>query len=398
VLAYNGGLRWKSPIGLSVEARYDMFRRTSESTFALDPSYTPAMSVQVRQALTRGFGLDVNKAFITVARIGHEASLTSFHDAVLRLAERVEDSYWGVAFAEENLKVARQALLTSEELLRNTQARREADVVADLDVFSAETAVASRNEQVLRAANDLANARDGLLRLILPARDLEAWNVQIVLVDKPRAVVTDDQVDVVRSIETAFERRPDLRSAALAMEIEDVQIDRARNDALPQIDLIGGWTQNGLGETHNDSHGKLFGGRFYDLSVGLEVEVPIFNVGPKARLEEAEARRRRALRQRQSLEQTVVFEVRAAARDMQSARERIRASSIAVELAEKQLQAEQDRLSEGLSTSFDVLQKEEDLTSARVVLISARLDYVRARLRLRRAEGTLLTAFDIEIE
>jgi HAE1 family hydrophobic/amphiphilic exporter-1 len=396
VLSWNGGARVKTELGTGIELRYELSKRTTDNVFALDPTITPAFVAEVSQPLLKGFGLDINRAFITVARLGHEASVEGYQDAALSVALGVEDAYWLFAAALENQKVAEQTLVTAKELLKNVRERRDAGTVADIEVFSAEAGVASREEQLIRAKNTVMNAQDQLLRLILPPQALVEWDVTVVPLDQPR--LDESITDIVQLIETAFERRPDLHAAALQTDIETVQIERARNDALPTLNLVGSWAQLGLGDGHHDSHEELLSGRFYDWSIGLSFEYPLFNIGPSAAAREAEARRRRALRRRDVLEQDIVLEVRTAAREIETNRERIRAAGYSVELARKQLKAAQDRLDNGLATSFDVLQKEEDLTSARVVEISARIDYVRARARLARATGVLLEQYDIEVE
>lgn len=394
--AWNGGVRWQSLIGTGIELRYDYGWRTTASRFFLDPAVRPSFTASVRQPLLRNFGLDVNKTFVTVARHNHAMARAQLEAALVQLAFEVEQAYWTYLGARETEKVAEQALRTARELLERAEAQLRAGAAIPLDVLQARVGVATREEELIRARNDAANAADALLRLITAPGQHRAWDVRVVALDAPR--IDPEPLDVNALIADALGRRPELQALQTAIAAETARRELADNQRLPSVDLVASWTQLGLGDSHHNAHEALFTGEFYRWSVGLEVEVPIFNLAARGAAEAAQARVRRAERQRDSLEQVVVLEVRTAARDIAAARERVRSARLSVELAEQQLEAEQVRLRHGAATNFDVLEKEEALSAARRLEIAARIDHALAKARLLRARGRTLEQLAIDVE
>jgi outer membrane protein TolC len=94
----------------------------------------------------------------------------------------------------------------------------------------------------------------------------------------------------------------------------------------------------------------------------------------------------------------VLTEVRRTARAVEAAAEAIDLAKKSTDLAEKNLDAEQKRYDNGLSTSFQVLEIQEDLTLARSREVTSIAAYRRALALFYRSQGRLLETNGIEIE
>ena len=94
-----------------------------------------------------------------------------FLDRVLTVIASVEQTFWEMVFANENLKVAQAALKAAEELLASNRAKAKAGVMSIVDVLQAEAAVASRVEQILVAEKSIRDQEDQLRRLLNPAEE-----------------------------------------------------------------------------------------------------------------------------------------------------------------------------------------------------------------------------------
>ncbi|MBH0179725.1 MAG: TolC family protein, partial [Nitrospira sp.] len=123
----------------------------SRGGFLFNPAWTGGLGLTLTQPLLRNAGIDVNKTFIKVAQNNSDVEQHVFRDRVLTVIASVEQAYWEVVFANENLKVAQAALKAAEELLATNRAKSKAGIMSIVDVLQAETAVASRVEQVLVA-------------------------------------------------------------------------------------------------------------------------------------------------------------------------------------------------------------------------------------------------------
>jgi outer membrane protein TolC len=90
--------------------------------------------------------------------------------------------------------------------------------------------------------------------------------------------------------------------------------------------------------------------------------------------------------QLRALELQVATEVTNAALQVENSLTRYEAASVARQLAETRLQAEQSRFEVGLSTNFFVVQAQRDLATAQNTELRALLDYRRFLVDLERAQ------------
>jgi outer membrane protein TolC len=125
--------------------------------------------------------------------------------------------------------------------------------------------------------------------------------------------------------------------------------------------------------------------------------VPLPNTSARHAVSKTELELRRARTQKKRLEQTIILEVRKAARNLEASQEAIDAARDAERAAQEQLRAERIRLEYGESTPFDVLQREEDLVDRENELIGAFQAYRTSVTALDRAQGTILRNRNIKI-
>jgi outer membrane protein len=146
------------------------------------------------------------------------------------------------------------------------------------------------------------------------------------------------------------------------------------------------------------SLGNLVRMRFPDASVGVQVSIPLGNRAAKADVAVAQSAKRQTLSLRDKEAQRIAVEVRNAVTALQTASQRLEAARVSREAAEVQLQAEQDRFQAGLTTTFLVLTRQNDLAAARVTETTALAAYRRGLAELARARGTLLRDRAITLE
>lgn len=125
--------------------------------------------------------------------------------------------------------------------------------------------------------------------------------------------------------------------------------------------------------------------------------MPLGHRAARAELATAESVKRQTLNARERLLLLIGVEVRNAVTALDTAAARIEVARAAREAAEVQLQAEQDRYTAGLTTTFLVLTRQNDLATARLGETSALAAYRRALVELSRARGTLLAERRIEL-
>ena len=98
--------------------------------FLFNPAWTGGLAMTLTQPLLRNAGLDVNKTFIRIAQNNAAVEEHVFRDRVLTVLATVEQTYWELVFANENLKVAEAALKAAQNLLAENRAKAKAGVMS----------------------------------------------------------------------------------------------------------------------------------------------------------------------------------------------------------------------------------------------------------------------------
>src|SRR5689334_1452500 len=83
--------------------------------FLFNPSWTGGLAFTLTQPLLKNAGIEVNRTFIKVAQDNAMVEQHVFRDRVLTVITTVEQTYWELVFANENLKVAQAAMKAAEE-------------------------------------------------------------------------------------------------------------------------------------------------------------------------------------------------------------------------------------------------------------------------------------------
>jgi len=363
--------------------------------FLFNPSYTGGLVLTLTQPLLRNAGIDITKTFIRVAQNNAIVEEHVFRDRVLTVLATVEQTYWEVVFANENLKVAEAALKAAQELLATNRAKAKAGIMSLVDVLQAEAAVASRVEQVLVADKTIRDQEDQLRRLLNPAEEDLRQDLRLTPLDQP--VVSLEPISLQEAIDIAIEQRPEIVQAKKNMESSDFNTKFAKNQILPTLSFQGTMGMAGLGKDYGDSVNNNFSGDFYNYGAGLVLSYPLGNRSARNTYNKRQLEEKNAEASLVSVRQQIIVGVREAVRRVQTDFKRIETTRSARIMAEKQLQAEQERLKVGLSTTRFVLDFQRDLATAQGNELRATIDYNKSLSNLARHKATTLDRYNLRL-
>ncbi|MDE3119434.1 MAG: TolC family protein, partial [Nitrospirota bacterium] len=364
--------------------------------FLFNAGWTSGLALTLTQPLLKNFGTDINKTFIAVAQNNAKVEEHVFTDRVLTVIATVEQTYWEVVFVNENLKVAQAALKAAEELLASNRAKAKAGVMAIVDVLQAEAAVASRIEQVIIAEKAIRDQEDQFRRLLNPSEEELRQDVQLIPVDQP--VKSLEPLSLEEAIDVALKMRPEILQAGKNTETAELNTKFAKNQLLPNLAFQGTGGLAGLGKDASDMFSRNFGGDYYNYGAGLVLSYPLGNRSAWSQYNKRQLEGRNAQVSLQSVRQQVIVGVREAVRRVQTDFKRIETTRSARIMAEKQLQAEQERLNVGLSTTRFVLDYQRDLATSRGNELRAVVDYNKSLSNLARTKATTLERYKIELQ
>jgi outer membrane protein TolC len=147
----------------------------------------------------------------------------------------------------------------------------------------------------------------------------------------------------------------------------------------------------------SDSLKDVFGFKFRNVSFGLTLNIPLSNFLSRAAYAQAQVNLEQTSLELKNLEQVVLTEIKIALREAEMNQKRIQALKTARELALKQLEAEEEKLRAGYSTSYFVLQYQSELSLQQSQELAAMIEYRLSLAGLSRALGISLLENNIRI-
>lgn len=389
------GVTQRFVTGGSVTARTALDRRRESTSLAplFNPVYTSDLSLSLTQPLLQGFGVTINRAAIERARLGITRARLDFKSVVLTVIRDVERAYFSLAFAREQLAVRKFSLEVAETLFRENKARLDTGVATNLDVLQSEVGVANARRDLLLAQQDVNDGEDTLLDLI-GRFEFTATPGPVSLPDDPVPEVSFDT-----SYALALANAPDYAANKILAEQLELDASVARNNRLPVLDLGAGIGYNG--DDRRNAGGALASsssGDSYDWQVDLTLSLPWGLRAERARYRQALTNLDRQQVFIRQLDQSLLLQVRAAVRAVETNRETVAVSALATELSQKQFETEKARYEAGLSTYRFVEDSRQDLDTARVNELLAKVNLRIALSELARLEGTSLARYAVTLE
>ena len=138
--------------------------------------------------------------------------------------------------------------------------------------------------------------------------------------------------------------------------------------------------------------------KYNTFSIGLNISLPFHNKTAEANLGRSLAIESQTELQERKQLQTIEVDVRNSYRSVTNAKRNLDAARLSRQYAETQLDAEQKKFASGLSTTFLVLTRQNDLIQARGAEVNGLAAYNNAIAALQQATGTTLTSNNVEIK
>ena len=366
-------------------ARYE----TSGSSAFPERQFSSEWVASYRQPLLRGAWTDYNLAPINAARYRQSQAGHDFDRSVQDTLLQIVQAYWELVYAREDWRVVGTALAVALEQLRITEERIRVRELAPRDRVADEAEVARRREELIRAENAIRSREDDLRRLLFDASDPLLWKINLRPTSGIDAPAKRGEIAFEPLAAVAYESRPDLRAQRSALAVAEVDLLQTERDTLPALDLIGGYSSDGVRDEFHSAFADSADQQYPDWSLRLEFSIPLGNQAARSRWQRQSLEVERQRRILHALTLDVTAQVRDAARNLQSFAESIAASSESVRLATSNLETEQVKLRVGASTNFEVQRRNQELSEARSRLIRNQVDYRIAESRLLHAQGLL---------
>jgi outer membrane protein TolC len=362
------------------------------------------LTLTLTQPILRGAGKLVNTTRIRAAENARGMAAAQLQVQVMQTMAEVVKAYWDLVGTIENLNVREESLGNAERLLHIQETRREIGTAADIEVLSAKAGVATRQSDVISARTLVGDAEDRLKQLLNVYDGAYFSTARVIPIDRPdnlsSPLINMTNFEAVRemAVERALDQRPELLMAQLEIQNAVLEEKRARNEMLPQVDLIATIGQGGRDHKPRQVFYGIRGGNDTVESYGLQGSVPLGNRAARGQHLRARLAREQSEQRLEQTRQQIMANIHIAIRNVLKNSVLVETNRQTVNMSSAEATAEEKRLRLGVSTSYTVLQKQEDLTAAQVQELQARISYEQSLIDFQLAEGTLLETLGIEYE
>jgi outer membrane protein TolC len=345
------------------------------------------LSLSVIQPLLRDAGVGVNLASVRVARLDERAHLLGLQAAVSQSVTQIILAYREFLRAQEQVRIAQDALLRSRQLLDINRDLIEAGRMARFDSVQTEADVATQEFAVEEATNQLDAGRMMLLQLL--ALDLDTR------VEASEGLDAHEfQIDVAQARRIALENAPEYLSQVAASQSADIDLKVARNQRLWDVSLVLG--ANYSRDDTRDGQ-TVVQPRGWDKYAGVQVSIPIGDLTRKQNEVHAAVNASDQQLQVDQARQALEQRVNDAVRDVSTRWRQYQIAGRARDLSARKLDIEREKLQVGRSSNFQVLSFEADLRNAASTRVNALISYLNALTLLDLQLGMTLRSWDVEL-
>jgi outer membrane protein len=397
---------WGTSLNLNV---FSSMTDTTRAYTVINPSYYSNVRLDLTQPLLKGFGSKVGKIEAVKAERSRAIADANLLSKAFLTVFQVEDAYWNLVLARENLQVNELSLANSREILTRNREAARIGTKSGIDVLSSETEVARYEDSVQAGLRTVQLREDQLKKLLnLPAGGGEP----IIPLDPPTIALRDVKAEDV--LRVALENRPELTASRRRMENSATDLAYSKNQSLPQLDLkLALWNpgQSGIKNIYQDnnpfsgiildrivggrtdSFSDILKGRYKNWEINVNLSIPLANLLSRTGVARARMAQDQIQLQYEKQVKDIEFEVLDIVRELQAKARKIESSTRFRELTEKRVASETQRYQQGLVGSEWLFNYQRDLANAKSSEIQAVVDYKIALARLDRVMGTS-TRFD----
>ncbi|WPL19559.1 type I secretion outer membrane protein, TolC family [Thiorhodovibrio winogradskyi] len=391
-LDYSVGVKGMLPTGGDYRLYYQMedLANSLQSDAVYGNENVAEAALEVTQPLFKNAGLKVNRAGIDIAYQEQGITADRLQKTRMTVAYQAHLAYATMQFALARLKLDEQML--EHERGRGEQIAKLFDEgrVSAAQVDLSRSVLRRRAAQVSAARRQLRRTASEARRLLIGAEQRQLTGV----------LPSETQLALIPMVSPNFSRleqlindRPEFKEAKKVLTQEDLRLEVARNQTLPDINLRFILGKTGLGDDVRSAHNKLDGPHEF-WEVGLQVNVPLGGKSAKSQLAAARIKKQQALDTLRSLALLIHDEILVAHEELQQTTSEAKEYQQSVTALERVTRENQTRVEQGQMNQLDLISGQLDLLDARKMLVEKIYEQRRAALTLALAEGGILEWFD----
>ncbi len=422
---YNFGYTQGFLPGETLALTFDNSRTTSNSIFNFySPTINTSFNAQITQHLLQGFGWTVNGRYIAITKNNRRITDSSFRAQLLYTIDQIENIYWGLVGAYEDVQAKEGALKQSQQLASDDQKQLQIGTLAPLQLVYDNSNVASDRQALISSQTTLEYQQLIMKQAI--ARNLDDpifAAAPVVPTDRVSLDQTqEEQLPVEQLVQAAYANSPTIEQALLGLKNQEITLKSVRNALLPQLDVYGFYGASGLAGAksplitcgaggffnpcagtpgtkipYSSAFQNLFNSSGSNKGVGVNLNIPLLNRQAQAQQARAELEYRQSQMHLQQIYVQLRMNVTNQLFALQQDRAQVQSAQASLQYATQALDAEQKKYRLGASTTSIVLVQTRSQEAAQDSLIAAQTTYAVDRAALSQLVADTLDKYGISI-
>lgn len=412
--------------GTQLQVGFDNNYTTSNSFFnSYSPAYTSTLNVQLTQHVLQGFGWGINGRFVVQAKNDRRIADSAFRQQLLYTINQVENIYWGLVSAYEDLQAKQHAVDQSSALLKDNEKQLQIGTLAPLDVVSARSGLETDKQALISSQSNLEYQQ--LLMKQAITRSLEdptIANAPVIPTDRVSLAETpEEHASIDELVRQADANSPTIEQATINLKNDQITLKGVKNGMLPTLDVTAFYGATGLGGmqspscvdfqsgapcpktglgsyppvTYGTAVSNLFNSSSPNKGIGFNLSIPIRNRTAQAEQARSVLEYRQAQMRLQQLYVQTRMQVINAQYALTNDRAAVQSATVTRDYDQQSLKAEITKLRLGASTTANVLEQQRALATAESTLISATAKYAIDRAALAQILASTLDRYNISI-
>ena len=337
--------------------------------------------------------VDLQQPIYTFGRLKDEVSLAQLGLSLAKLdlteeqrsfIVEIKRAFYGYILALEVVGVQEETLAQREDAYEIAKARRQAGLVADFEVLSAESDVESFRPEVISASNNVELALLGVLDL-LDVGDTGDFEIELIGELKPEyhEFYRDEM------IERAMEGNYNLQQYRTSINVARYQESLKKDERKPFIGAFSNYTINSTFDTSTGANDYTNWDGI--LSVGVNVSVPLSALLPYSR--ESSEKKQSSLDLAEvemnlsSIESSIRLGIDSILLRLEEEEAKIRSTEKNVDLATKLYESARVQFANGLISRLELKEAQLRLNGARISYLSSVYNHKLALYDLANAVG-----------
>lgn len=397
---YKAGIKGLLPTGAKFDVALSGNERQSnliEKTRSYKTEYDNMFVVTLSQPLLRDMGLDVTASKGDIAQLNLDVAFHTYQQNIMDATGNVAQAFFKLYEAQKIVEELEHSVEIARQVQTDIEAKIIAGVIAPAEKMETEAAITLRQAKLSAAKTTLTDTQS----LILGLLDVSITSQADLVFEPISPASLNAPVQIPhfqKTIEQALEKWPPYLIAQKKLQIENIRVAYLENQELPRLDVSVSNQENGLQQNRFNALGDAFLGKNNSWNAGLELEVPILgNRQAQANSQAAQINQRKAKLAVDTAKRDLNNNLFAKIEHLKNSQQQLIDAQRNVDLKEKLLQVEWQRLSAGKSNAYTVLKQEEEFADSKRRYYSTMTELKIAETLVDLITGRLFEKYHIDI-